>query len=139
LNAAVIRILRHRPRLSEGRGLAFTTNSVSQLSGISRAKKCLDFRMLELARADNAEAKIPPWVAHDLRRTAASDMARLGFDLPVIDKIPNHTSGTFRGIVGAYQHHDFLTEKRIALERWSDHVTQLVDRRETDNVIILPR
>ena len=56
-----------------------------------------------------------PWVLHDLRRTVASGMARLGIRLPVIEKVLNHVSGTFRGIVGAYQRHDFAAEKRDAL------------------------
>ena len=52
---------------------------------------------------------------HDLRRTVASGMARLGIKLPVIEKILNHASGSFRGIVGVYQRHDFAAEKRDAL------------------------
>jgi hypothetical protein len=41
-------------------------------------------------------------------------MARLGIQLPVIEKILNHKSGTFRGIVGVYQRHSFAEEKRAA-------------------------
>jgi integrase len=53
-----------------------------------------------------------PWVLHDLRRTAASGMAALGIRLPVIEKVLNHKSGTFRGIVGVYQRHEYAAEKR---------------------------
>jgi integrase len=66
------------------------------------------------------------WVLHDLRRTCASGMARLGIRLPVIEKTLNHKSGTFRGIVGVYQRHDFATEKRDALQRWADHIDAVV-------------
>jgi integrase len=69
---------------------------------------------------------IAPWTVHDLRRTAASRMAKLGVSLVVIEKILNHVSGSLAGIVGVYQRHEFAEEKRAALQRWADHVEQLV-------------
>ena len=52
-------------------------------------------------------------------------MARLGINLPDIEKVLNHTSGSFAGIVGVYQRHDFADEKRAALEKWAQHVMSL--------------
>jgi hypothetical protein len=49
-------------------------------------------------------------------------MARLGVNLPVIERILNHVSGSFAGIVGVYQRHEFADEKRAALQLWADHV-----------------
>jgi integrase len=69
------------------------------------------------------------WTLHDLRRTAASGMARLGVNLPVIEKVLNHVSGSFSGIVAVYQRHDFAQEKRAALEKWAAHVARLVELR----------
>jgi integrase len=66
------------------------------------------------------------WTLHDLRRTAASGMARLGVNLPVIEKVLNHVSGSFAGVVGIYQRHDFAGEKRKALELWGAHVAAIV-------------
>ncbi len=43
---------------------------------------------------------------HDLRRSAATGMARLGVGLPTIEKVLNHTAGSFGGIVGVYQRHE---------------------------------
>ena len=74
---------------------------------------------------------MPPWRLHDLRRTAASGMARLGINLPVIEKVLNHSCGSFGGIVGVYQRHDFADEKRHALERWGAHVADLVSGRRS--------
>ena len=71
---------------------------------------------------------IAPWRFHDLRRTVASGLARLGVNLPVIEKILNHTSGSFAGVVGVYQRHDFADEKRSALQRWADHVGSISQR-----------
>jgi len=68
----------------------------------------------------------PKWVIHDIRRSVASGMARIGVAVPVIEKILAHKSGTFRGIVGTYQRHSFLPEMAAALQRWADHVERLV-------------
>jgi hypothetical protein len=54
-------------------------------------------------------------------------MARLGINLPVIEKVLNHASGSFAGIVGVYQRHSFADEKRQALETWGNFVAALVE------------
>ena len=48
------------------------------LSGFGRAKERLDAAMLAELRKAAPEATLPDWRLHDLRRTAASGMARLG-------------------------------------------------------------
>jgi integrase len=77
------------------------------------------------------------WVVHDLRRSVASGMAKLGVQLPVIERILNHTSGSFAGIVGVYQRHEFAEEKRKALQKWADHVEEIVDGDDRNNVVTL--
>ncbi len=97
----------------------FSLNGMSPLGGFSGRK----------ARLDQL-AGIEAWTVHDLRRTVASGLAQLGTDLVVIEKVLNHTSGTFAGIVGVYQRHEFAEEKRAALQLWADHVERLVDQRQ---------
>ena len=75
---------------------------------------------------------MPSWVVHDLRRTVASGMARLGVGITVIEKVLNHVSGSLAGIVAVYQRHEFAAEKRAALEKWAGHVTAIV---AGDNVV----
>jgi hypothetical protein len=53
-------------------------------------------------------------------------MARLGINLPVIERVLNHVSGSFAGIVGVYQRHDFADEKRAALDLWASHLMEVV-------------
>jgi integrase len=77
------------------------------------------------ARLDKA-CGVTDWVLHDLRRTTASGMAKLGVNLPVIEKVLNHISGSFAGVAGIYQRHDFAGEKRRALELWDAHVAGIV-------------
>ena len=69
---------------------------------------------------------IPPWVLHDLRRTAATGMARLNFPPHVVDKVLNHISGTIRGVAAVYNRFEYLDERRAALEAWGQYVEKLV-------------
>jgi hypothetical protein len=47
----------------------------------------------------------------------------------VIEKVLNHASGSFAGIVAVYQKHSFADEKRHALDAWGAFVTDLVSDR----------
>ena len=73
------------------------------------------------------------WRLHDLRRTCVSGMARLGIAPHVADKILNHQSGTISGVAAVYQRHEFLDERKQALDLWAAHVAGLlaVAARET--------
>jgi integrase len=62
------------------------------------------------------------WRLHDLRRTCVSGMARLGVAPHVADKILNHQAGTISGVAAVYQRHEFLSERRQALDVWGSHV-----------------
>ena len=59
-------------------------------------------------------------------------MARLGIAPHVADKILNHQSGTITGVAAVYQRHDFLAERKDALERWGAHVAGIVADISTD-------
>lgn len=95
------------------------------LSGFGRAKERLDKLMLAEMLTVNPDATLPAWTLHDLRRTAASGMARLGVPVHVVEKLLNHASGTFGGIVGVYQRHDFMAEKRTAAQTWANFLDSL--------------
>jgi hypothetical protein len=66
-------------------------------------------------------------------------MARMGINLPVIEKVLNHTSGSFAGVVGIYQRHSFADEKRRALDAWATFIEQLVGAEPAGNVVPLER
>jgi len=69
-------------------------------------------------RALDKLSGITGWRLHDLRRTIVSGMARLGVPPHVADKILNHQAGTISGVAAVYQRHDFLAERKEALDRW---------------------
>jgi len=79
------------------------------------------------------------WRLHDLRRTAASGMQRLGVSVPVVEKALNHQGGIFRGIVSTYQTHDYADDVRIAFQKWGDHIEDLVAGRKSTKVVRLHR
>ncbi len=145
LSNTALAIIAAVPRIKSKAGLLFTTTGETPPSGFSNSKDRFDRLMLQYAREEAKErgddpqkVEIPAWVLHDLRRTIASGMARLGIQLPVIERCLNHISGSFGGIVGVYQRHSFADEKKAAFEAWSRHVSGLVDPK-TANVIPLKR
>jgi integrase len=112
LSKQAVAIIKGVPRI--GDEYVFTLNGTSATNNF-KAKKRL-----------NQLAGIEAWTLHDLRRTAASGMAKLGVSLVVIEKVLNHVSGSLGGIVGVYQRHEFADEKRAALQQWADYVERLV-------------
>ena len=113
----------------DGSDFVFTVTGRSPVSGFSKVKHRLD----DLMDIDEA------WRTHDIRRTVASGLQRLGVPLVVTEKVLNHVSGSFSGIVGVYQRHEYEAEQRAALERWADHVSGLVTNRPTSVVPIRQR
>lgn len=114
--------------------LVFSTTGRTTPSGWSKAKARLDAL---LARELAVEGKPPPpaWRLHDLRRTMATGLQRLGIRLEVTEAVLNHVSGSRAGIVGVYQRHDFLAEKAIALSAWDRAVRQLVEGGSRTNIV----
>jgi integrase len=137
LSDAALGILTALPRIKTTKGFVFTTTRDAAVSGFSRAKDSLD-AAVEASLTNDAK---PPehWTFHDLRRTLASGMARLGIQLPVIEKVLNHSSGSFRGIVGVYQRHSYADEKRNALDAWASFVQSTVSGKKPANVVTMRR
>jgi integrase len=90
------------------------TGGKKPFNGFSKSKPKID----ELA-------DVHDWTLHDLRRTFASGLASLGIALPVIERMLNHISGSFGGIVGVYQRYDFMPEMREAVNAWESYLDQL--------------
>jgi integrase len=63
---------------------------------------------------------------HDLRRTVATEMAKLGIPRLVVDKVLNHVSADRSTIAGVYDRHTYGAEKRQALETWARHLLEII-------------
>ncbi|WP_293951386.1 tyrosine-type recombinase/integrase [Sneathiella sp.] len=95
-------------------------------SGLSKAKRNLD----DASGVNN-------WRYHDLRRTAASGMARLGIAPHVVEKILNHVSGSFGGVAGIYNRFGYEDEKRHALDSWAAALDRIVRGQRDDNIVAI--
>ena len=53
-------------------------------------------------------------------------MAELGIQPHVVEAVVNHISGHKAGVAGVYNKAVYATEKRQALDRWAQHIEQIV-------------
>lgn len=86
-------------------------------------------------RNNHAEERwgIAHFTPHDLRRTAASHMTRIGVPRLHVEKVLNHSVSDIAEI---YDRHDYLPEKQAALARWAEHLRGIL--KGESNVIALP-
>ncbi len=110
-------------RMKKQGPFVFSVHGTTPFQGFTLAKRALD----EMSGVRN-------WRLHDLRRTCVSGMARLGVPPHVADKILNHQAGTISGVAAVYQRHDFLAERKDALECWGTHVAQITQATIVQNV-----
>jgi integrase len=98
-------------RVDRKEPFVFSTLGTKPFQEFSKGKRRLD-----------QLSSVTGWRLHDLRRTCVSGMARLGIAPHVADKILNHQAGTISGVAAVYQRHEFLSERRHALDVWGAHV-----------------
>ena len=92
------------PRFDEDGFVFSTTGGSSPSSNFCKVKRELD----KLSGTSG-------WTIHDIRRTVRSKLAELGVPREVARKVLNHEDGKVDRI---YNRHEYLAEKREALERW---------------------
>jgi len=110
LSSAAQTLLNSLPHLGE-----FVFSGARPISDWSALKRRLD-----------GAAGVSNWRIHDLRRTVATGLQKLGINLQTIEAVLGHTSGSRSGVVGVYQRHSFDTEKRAALEAWGGHILDVL-------------
>jgi len=119
LPPAALAIIQEQPRLGPfvfGRGEA-------PFSGFSKAKRELDDKL----------PVMPPWVLHDLRRSARSLMSRAGVRPDVAERVLGHA---ISGVEGVYDRHSYREEKADALRRLAGLIESIVNP-PADNVVAL--
>jgi hypothetical protein len=100
----------------------FTTIGERPISGYGKAKVRLDSAVAKERCKARREA-VAPWTIHDLRRTTASGLGKLGISRFIISRILNHADSSVTGI---YDRHAYLAEKRHALESWGTYLGNLI-------------
>jgi integrase len=92
----------------------FTTTRKSPVSGFSKALRRL-----------SEGSQTTDWRWHDLRRTAASGMAKAKVAPHVVEKVLNHVSGIISGVAAVYNKYQYSDEAREALEAWGETLAKL--------------
>lgn len=118
------------------KGLLFTTTGTTPVSGHSKAKKRLDALVAKLNEKEPLDER---WTFHDLRRTLATGMQRLGVRFEVTEAILNHVGQSRSGVAGVYQQHEWADERRAALEAWALHIEGLFTEKNKTNVVSLDK
>lgn len=113
LSAFALQMLDEVPRFLDC-DYVFTTTRKSPVSGFSKALRRL---------SEGSQTR--DWRWHDLRRTAASGMARLSVAPHVVEKVLNHVSGIISGVAAVYNRHGYDSERRDALEHWGSALAKL--------------
>src|SRR5690606_9975629 len=115
-------ILEDLPRYKDGPCVFSTTAGKKAISGYSKMK----------ALIDNA-IELKPWGFDDLRRTMATQMAKLGIQQHVVEKLLDHRSGKISGIAAVYNRHEYRDEMKSAIEAWADQLKEIAEKMDTDN------
>ena len=102
-------------------GYVFSVSGKNPINNIGRAAEKLRNFMNE-----NSSQDIPNWTLHDLRRTAASEMAKAGVYVEVIEKVQNRSGGKLGGVAGVYNLYNYAKEKREAMTLWCETIERLV-------------
>jgi integrase len=140
LTAELLELVESLPRFKKGKFLFSTTAGMSPTWIGTKIKARLDRRMLLTLRAlakhrgdDPSDIKLPHFVNHDIRRTVRSQLSRLKVTEEAREAVLAHARP---GIKGTYDLHDYLDEKREALELWAARLREIVTPKP-DNVIKL--
>jgi integrase len=97
-------------------------NPKNPASGISKAVE----RIRAGVRAELGE-DTAGWSLHDIRRTVATGLQRLGIRFEVTEAVLNHVSGSKGGVAGVYQRYGWADEKKAALDAWALEVERLAN------------
>jgi integrase len=84
------------------------------------------FAELKRAIDEKLPANMPPWVLHDLRRTARSLLARERLRVPdhIAERLLGHQ---LQGVQRVYNRHPYFEEKSEALAKVADEVVRIVN------------
>jgi integrase len=84
--------------------------------------------------AEQLPDAVPDWHLHDLRRSVATSMARLGIDRIVISRILNHADS---GVTARYDRYGRDIEMVEAMERWDRRLREIIDGGKSADVVEL--
>ena len=117
-------IFTSRPR----KGIGLSLTEAMQTHALSHAMR----GALKQLGLDNS-----PATPHDLRRTTATHMARLGMSDRIVGRVLNHGTELRRTITArVYIQHDFLGEKKTALDSWASELKHIVTGKQVASNVV---
>ncbi len=119
LASAAVALLRSLPQ-QHGCAYVFSTRRARPISGFGKLKD-----------KTSEAAEVSGWRLHDLRRTAATQMAAAGIAKDIIRRVLGHAEAD---VTSTYVRHGWLAEKRTALETWAARVETLARERSSRRV-----
>lgn len=124
LSQAAMRIIESLPVWGAESFLFSSTGGETHVTGYTAAKERLDKAVLRLMREhDESAAALPHWTVHDFRRTVKTKLAELEVPKEIRDRVLGHAKV---GMDKTYDKHDYLKEKRAALDRWARRIDELL-------------
>ena len=88
----------------------------------------MESRSVSKAVARHTESfGIDKFTPHDFRRTIQTQLAKLGVDAVVVEKVLNHE---LSGMMRIYNQYDYMKERSAALLKWSNKVTKIIAKGE---------
>jgi len=131
LSDLALELVASLPEFDEGPYLFTTTKGEKPLNGFSKAKARLDREMLAALKRravkegrDPEAVTLPPFVNHDLRRTARTWLSGLKVPKVVAELILAHVQ---KDLDAVYDQWAFIEERQNALQRWADRVRSVVE------------
>jgi hypothetical protein len=104
--------------------------------GWSKSKAELDARIANGPHGETVEA----WVLHDFRRALSTALhERFGVQPHVCEAVLAHISGHKNGVSGVYNKAQYSDERRRALERWGEHITELTTGKGAKGAVVALR
>lgn len=107
LSPQAVELLKATPQFGP---YVWSSDGETHVKGYSKAKRRIDVFL------NSAGLELKPWRLHDLRRTVATHMVRLGISELVVGRVLNHAP---QGVTArTYALHSYEEEKRRAFELW---------------------
>jgi integrase len=147
LSTAALDILKALPRFKyvgddgkehDGEFVWTSTSGRKPINGFSKLKARVDKETLKRRKAEAEKAgrdtgqikNLAEWTLHDVRRTAATGMAKAGVPPHVLSALLNHTPGSAMGVTSIYNRFRYTEERRAALQAWAEFVLRLEAKKE---------
>ena len=121
LSEYAVGILKSNPDFEDGK-FVFTVDGEKPYAGVRRLKEILD-----------RESKVSDWVFHDLRRTFSTGLSALNVEPHIRRRCLNHSVGS--ALDRTYDLYDFQTEKRAAMDAWTEYLLRAVGEIDDSNVV----